>query len=155
LAILLGVGVAAMLLAGCGSDSDTTTESEPLTKAAFIKQGDALCKESNDEIAAASKEFLESQGAKAGEFPSPAQIEQIGKEIFIPHIEERVDGLRELSPPVGDEAQVEAILVATEDGLVTAKKISKSLFASGAKNYPFAKSNKLMSAYGFEVCPSI
>lgn len=156
-AILLAVGVVAMLAVGCGgSDNDTVAETEstpPPTKAAFIKQGDALCEKSNDEIGAESKKFLESEGLKTGELPNQAQLKQIGEEIYIPQLEKRLEGLRELTPPAGDEKEFEAILVATEDGLAAVKESSESYFSN--KSDPLAESKELILDYGFRVCGAI
>ena len=65
----VAAAVLAALVAGCGGGGDTTTdETVTLTKAEFIKQGDAICKEGNEEIEAGFEKFAEeNEIPKSGE----------------------------------------------------------------------------------------
>jgi len=146
LTAMLAGALALAAIAGCGgSDSE-----ESLSKAQYIKQGDAICQEAYDEYQSEYDAYAKEHGIKKGAFPSRKQLYEVMEEFYIPSREARLAGLQELNPPSADEDEVEAILAATEDGLEKANKNAQLLF--GETPYPFEKANDLSTAYGFEVC---
>ncbi|HSK49004.1 MAG TPA: hypothetical protein VK889_00770 [Solirubrobacterales bacterium] len=149
MAILAGVMALAMPIAGCGSSDDDET----LTKAEFIKQGDVICKQASDSIAPQYQAYIKKQGIKRNEFPTEKQGIEIAEQIYLPTVETRVEKLRELSPPSDEEDQVEAILIATEEGVEKAKKNIKALFGQGKD--PFEEAKTLSAKYGFKACATI
>ena len=62
-------------------------------------------------------------------------------------------GLQALPPPSGDEAQVQAIISAAQQGLDKLKADPSLITASGQDN-PFAEANKLAKQYGLTACAS-
>ena len=50
IAMLAGVMAIAIVAAGCGSSSDSTPTPFVLTKAEFIKQGDAICAKGSEAL---------------------------------------------------------------------------------------------------------
>ena len=137
---LLGGGCAliAAFAIGCGGSDDT------LTKAEFLKQGNAICAKGNKEIdAAANKTF------KKGQEPSKAQITKFAEDTLIPSVEEQVSGLRDLNPPSADEDQVNKILDEADSALDKTKD-DPSIFASNQD--PFKKANQLATDYGLKAC---
>src|SRR3712207_254916 len=105
------LAVAALAASGCGDDDNDDGGSgggggEALTKAEFLEQGNKVCAEGNRELDAAF--------ADLGPGTGPEEIEAFATETLVPNIEEQIAGLRELTPPEGDEAEVEAILAAAE-----------------------------------------
>jgi hypothetical protein len=105
----------ALFVLGCGDDeevSSTTTTSEPLTRAEFVRQADQICLSGDSQIEAAGDDLLAS-----GEKPSPADVRRIALRIVVPGLEAEVRAIRALGAPPGDEAEVGRILSATERGI--------------------------------------
>jgi hypothetical protein len=137
LAAVLAVG---LVVAACGSSSDD----DALTKAEFLKQGNAICAKGNKEIdAAANKTFTK------GQQPSKAQITKFAEDTLIPSVEGQIDDLRDLTPPSADEDQVNKILDEAESA-VDKTKDDPSVFAQNQD--PFKKANQLAIDYGLKEC---
>jgi hypothetical protein len=144
-----GLAVAAILTVGlvlvaCGSSNDNSTTA--LSKAAFLKQGNAICKRGNQQINAASKTAFTSKK------PSQAELNKFVNGTLIPAIQGQISGVKALAPPTGDEAKVKAIVDSAQAALDKGKK-DPTLFTSN-KGDPFAQANKLATAYGLTVCGS-
>jgi hypothetical protein len=132
---------AGAIATGCGSsdgNSDSTTTAS-LTKAEWIAKADAICKQGNQEINQATKQF---QGK-----PTQAQFDQFATDTLAPSVQKQVDQIRALSAPGGNEAQVNAILDAAEADVNKVKANPSSI-----QGDPFADANKLARAYGLKVC---
>jgi hypothetical protein len=147
-----GLAVAATLTVGlvlvaCGSSNDNSTTTIALTKAAFLKQGNAICKKGNQQInQAANKQFPK------GEKHTKADYNKFATDTVIPSIQSQIDGIRALGAPTGDEAKVTAIVDSAQADLDKTKQ-DPTLFTSN-KADPFAATNKLANAYGLKVCGS-
>jgi hypothetical protein len=137
--------VGAVLLAfvmgsGCGSDSSSTA----LTKAQFVKQGNAICKEweagRNAAIAAVGQKF-------SGKTSNAAKEKAILM-ILSPY-EEAIGRLEELSAPSGDDAQIEAILASMHEAAGKVKADPGTALVSGL---PFRQANKRVEDYGLNRC---
>jgi hypothetical protein len=148
-ALLAGLAVLAalgMIVTGCGSDDDGET-TETLTKAEFIKQGDAICKKASEESQSGAEEF-----AKENDFTlekaSKDQIEEAVVEVLVPNLNQQAEDLEALGAPEGDEEQAEEIIVALEDAADKIEDEPKLIFEGEA----LAEPGKLAGAYGFKVC---
>ena len=135
-----GVCALAAAAIGCGGDDD-----EALTKAQFLKQGNAICKKGNKEIDKAAKKTFTSNKR-----PSTAEITKFAEDTLIPSVEEQISGIRDLNPPSADEDQVDSILDEAESAL-DKTKADPSIFAN-EKNDPFKKANQDAKAYGLTEC---
>jgi hypothetical protein len=145
IAALLIVGLAA---AGCGSSSSSsssTSTTAAITKAAFLKQGNAICKKGNQEINAEGKKVF-SKTKK----PTQAQMTQFATATLIPHIQAEISGIKALGAPKGDEAQVNAMVASAQSALDQGKK-NPTLLVSNNSNL-FKHTNQLTNAYGLTVC---
>jgi hypothetical protein len=142
--VVIGMAVA---LTACGSSSSDS--STALTKAEFLKQGNAICRRGNKEIGeAAEKEFPHSGGK-----PNEAKLEQFANQRIIPNIESQVQGISDLPAPEGDAAQVEAIVEAAEASIEKAKEDPSLMIDEGGED-PFAKPDELATEYGLTACAS-
>lgn len=131
-----------------GADGDGG--SAPLSKAQFIKQGDAICQQVPTRYGKLLQEF--EKEAKTEGKPKPSTAEGNLK-AAVPPLPEAAEELEDLSPPAGDEEKAEAIVAALEaaaEGLEA--KPSSEL--SGPKS-PFAEFQKLTNEYGFKVCSQL
>jgi hypothetical protein len=126
-----------LVLAGCGGGDDN------LTKAEFIKQADAICKQGNQRINAAAKDVFTTK-----QEPSQAQLKQFATETLIPDVQGQVDEVRALNEPSDDEAQVNEFLDSAQSELDKGKK--DPLYMTTDKS--FSKANQLGKQYGFKVC---
>lgn len=141
----------ALIAAGCGSSDNTESTATALTKAEFLKQGNAICAKGNEEIEEEFETFVKKSNLKKSEEPSNAEKEEIAENILIPKIQQQIDGIRALGAPEGEEEQVEEILDAAEEAL---NKVEEDpvAFISEENNQAFEKVNQLSREYGLTVC---
>lgn len=116
-------------------------------KAEFIAQADQICAET---AARTEKAIREVTGGKQ---PTSSQLEEVAQ-LTASYIEDQVSAIRVLTPPDGDEEQVEAILVAAAEGAGELRDDPQSLAGDGVPNESLAEANDLAVAYGLTVCGS-
>lgn len=163
IATLLALAAFAVLVAGCGSSGGGSSSSgesssaggegsSSLTKAELIKQGDAICKQGNEDVEGEANEFAKENGIDVNK-PSTSEQEEVVSEVIGPAIMRQAEKIAELGAPSGEEEEVEAIVAAVEAGAEEAEQEPGSIL-NGKGGGPFAEANKLASAYGFKVCGS-
>ena len=153
LAACMAVG---LIAAGCGGDDETTTtsagasgasgatgEQGALTKAAFLKQGNAICAKGNKE--------LDSAFNSLGKNASQADQEKVVTDTVVPNIQGQIDDIDAFTPPKGDEGEVQSIVDSAEAALGKIKADPSLLTEQGGSD-PFAEVNKKLKAYGLNVC---
>lgn len=138
---ILGLAVVAVLMAaGCGGGGSDET----VTKADFVRQGNAICGKWQQ---ARGKAFQE----VSAKFKPP--VTQAKKEkavlLILQPYEDAIEGLKELDPPQGEEEKVEAMIEAMEEGWEQGQANPGTLLSSEA---PFVKANKLVEEYGLKEC---
>jgi hypothetical protein len=147
LAALAALVALAAVAAGCGGGGDTTDETVTLTKTEFIKQGDAICKQGNDESEKEAEEFAEDNGFEL-EKASKEQLEEAVGEVLVPNLEQQTEELKALGAPKGDEDKVEAIITSLEDATGEIEDDPGIVFQGEVLKKP----SKLAEEYGFKVC---
>jgi len=147
LALLAAVAAIAMIAAGCGSSDD---DSSALTKAEFVKQGNAICAKGNKEIEGEFEGFAKEHNLSGDKEPSKEVLGEAAEDIVIPSVNVQVEELRELEAPSGEEDQVDEILTAAEEALETGEEDPVAL--TNEDEDPFAKANKLAQDYGLARC---
>jgi hypothetical protein len=153
--MLAGVVALAIFTLGCGSgdEADTaagdTTEEVQLTKTQLVKQADAACTKQNETLTTHFGEYSLDNPIKEGEL-TKAQSEEFSEEFFIPYVESRIELMQELNVPAAEQAELEAIITATEDGLMQAKENVES--GSMTNQDPLAKAEALSRKFGFKIC---
>ena len=147
---LIGAVVAfAALAAGCGSSS-TTDSGASLSKAEFVKQGNAICEAGNKEINTGFEEFSKENEFSKKNQPTQADFEEGAQEIVVPSVSKQIDQIRELGAPEGEEEKVEAFLENAEAQLEKGEE-DPSLLADENNNL-FASVNKEGKALGLTAC---
>lgn len=138
-------GAVAVLAWGCGGGGGSSSEAPPLTKAAFVKRANALCKSAEEKRGKTIKAALSKvpRGVKA----SIAEQEEVVLAALPPY-DLLAEEFGELSAPKGDEGQVEAILASLEASVERARSEPRSALDDAA----FQKFNKEVSAYGLSAC---
>ena len=141
---LLAIVALALIGSGCGDDDESgDSGGESLTKAEYVKEGNAICSAGTAEIAAAAQE------RGLGPSSTEAEVAAFATEVLIPSATDQVEQLRELTPPEGDEETVQEFLDASDEGIATLEE-DPAAFGSGPD--PFAEANKLLNDYGLTVC---
>jgi hypothetical protein len=152
--LLVSIGGAiavALIAAGCGSSGDSATNSTAtLTKAEFVKQGNAICAAGNKEINAGFENFFKENEFSKKKQPTQAQIEEGTEEFVVPSIRKQIDELGELSAPEAEEQQFETLLENAEAQLEKGEE-DPSLLAD-ENNHLFASVNKEAKALGLVRC---
>jgi hypothetical protein len=147
--LLAAVAAIAMIVAGCGGSSDSSESTSSLTKAQFLKQGNAVCAKGNKEIQEGFEEFEKESGSQNKQ-PTKAQLTEAIETIVLPGVGKQVEGIKALPAPNGEEAEVEAITDAAEEALEKGEEDPVALTTEKAD--PFAKANKLANEYGLVKC---
>lgn len=144
-AIAVCLALAALIAVGCGGDGEAASTDAPLTKAEFIKKGDAFCEKAEKKFPAELRAF--GQERKVTGSLTKAQGEEAVQTVLIPSLQAQADQLEQLGAPSGDEDQVEAIVGGLQKVLAKGEEDSSEI---GAR--PLSAIAKLAKEYGFEVC---
>lgn len=149
---LFGV-LAIALVAGCGGSSDSSGSesseaSSSLTKAEFVKQGDAICKKGDAAIEEEANEFAAENNIDTKN-PTESDQEEVIEQVVGPAIKHQGEEIAELGAPSGEEEEVEAIVSAVETG---AEEVEEDPAAILKGKNPLGEAARLAKAYGFKVC---
>lgn len=130
-------------------ESGEESSGKPLSKKAMIKEGDAVC----GKIPAGyneKREALEKELKKKGKKPTKSEE---NLKAAVPPIYVAIEGFEKLTPPQGDEAEIEAIVKALESAAKGLEEKPESEL-SGPKS-PFNEFQELTKRYGFEFCSQL
>lgn len=147
LAVLAALVALAAIVAGCGGGDDSDTSGDSLTKAEFIKQGDAICEKANKQSEAEAEKFSKENDFSL-ERPSKEQLEEAVTEILVPNFNRQVEDLKALEAPEGDEEQAEEIISSLDDAAAEIEEDPSLVFEEQVLKEPA----ELAEDYGFEVC---
>jgi hypothetical protein len=146
----IGGGLAALLVlavVGCGGGCETTEAA--MTKAQFIKRGDAICQAAQQKkekaVVAMAKE-LATEG-KGIEDLSHKELDHVYLSLVLPPIKQATIELDELNQPAKDTPAEELV-----DSLSSAVKSIEEDPRRAFEATPYLHSDKLAYAYGFKVC---
>ncbi len=128
--------VIAMGAVGCGDDGPH------LTKAQFLKRGNAICAQ------AKAEQVRRASGHEKALVNSP-QVNDV-LPIFLPPMQKELRRLEALNPPQGDEEKIEAMLKWIKWGIKDANSDFLDLYAK--RSDPFRRADKEARAYGLDVC---
>lgn len=145
LVVLGALATLAMLIAGCGGGGDDTTVT--LTKVAFIKQGDAICKKGNAASGPEIEKFTKENGFTL-EKASEDQAEEVVTEVLVPNLQRQTEELDALGAPAGDEDEIDALVASLNEATSELEKDPSKYFEENA----LAKPIRLENAYGFKIC---
>lgn len=152
-ALLAAVVAALAVAAGCGSSDDggdTTEVAVAVTKAQLIKQGDAICKQGNEEIEEGFETYAEENDIPDGQEPSNEQGVEIVEQVLVPNLKTQSELIRGIGSPEGDEEEVGELLDSLDAAIEEAEDDPESLFNEDTD--PFGDANEKAQAYGFSEC---
>jgi len=135
----------ALVAIGCGGGGGTTEVA--LTKAQFIKRGDAVCREAQKpRTRAINAWFEENPTARKGEEPSTKELGELYLAVQLPVVKEASDELAALDPPAGD-IEAEKFVDLFSAAVRTIEEEPTRVFKKG-----YRSADKVALAYGFEDC---
>jgi hypothetical protein len=143
----IGMVAATCLVLGCGSSGGDST-SPPLTKAQFIKQGNAICAKFTKEREATLRSVAktlpdDSAGAEL-------RFREVVEQKVAPLLQEEAKELKALAEPERDRAEVTRML----DNFSRAGEVASEGDLSKALRSGYAAFEREAHAYGLEGCPS-
>ena len=141
-----GEGGADDVEANAGDEGGAT-----ITKAAFIKQGNAICAASQERIADQGTKFFD-RAEKTGK--NEGLEFEIIESVLAPEFQTLVDHLEALGVPSGDEEEVEAMIAAFQQRADLASEDPQGFFkAEGQTGGPLTvKAETLAKEYGLKAC---
>jgi hypothetical protein len=139
--------VAGIQAAGCGDDGGNggATQGPPPSKSEYIARGDQICAEGSLIIAQRFRQRFERQPE------GTTQVAEFSREVVVPVLERQLERLRALTPPPGDETEVDAIYDAVERGVAEVRRRPWVIGQPGVGGV-FEQANERARAYGFERC---
>jgi hypothetical protein len=146
---LFATALVGVLVAGCGS-SDDSESTASLSKAEFVKQGNAICSKGNAKLESEFEDFADEHNFKKNKKPSEAEFEEATETILIPGISNQVEEIRALGTPEGDEGEVDELLTGAEEAVEEGEEDPVG-FAEG-ESPKLKEVNKQAREYGLTVC---
>ena len=140
--LMLVVAGALLVVAGCGGSGSGSSEPR-LTKAEFLREGNAICAKGTRKIDHVGLTFFKTPGR-----PTAQETIAFATRVAVPTAQSEVDQLRTLRPPADDEATVKSLLDKTQ-AAVTRVRVDPSLL--GRPNGS-DEANALARAYGLSAC---
>jgi hypothetical protein len=139
--------VIAMIATGCGGGGSSTTAS--ITKAEFVKKGNAICTAGNKRDQTEFEAFAKESGLKEGEEPSKAQDEELAETILLPSVSQEIEEIKALGIPGEEGEGAEAVIESAEESIEKGEEEPAALVSS---EKTFKKTNELAHEYGLTVC---
>lgn len=147
--VAVGMLVAILALAGCGGGGETTSEATSLSKAEFIRQGDAICDKARKRKATALKVALDdvlSRDTTTEEIPL-AEQEELLFDVVLPPLEEMSSELSDLEVPGDPKA---AAVPRSFERTIDELKENPAMIAESEN--VFLEADRIAAAYGFQIC---
>lgn len=148
--LLAALVATAVIVAGCGSSSDTTESTASISKAEFLKQGNAICAAGNKEINEGFEKFF-SKNDRKHKKPTEAEFEEITNTVLAPSVSKQISEVRALGTPEGEEGEIDEFLTNAEEALEELEE-EPSLAGAEGKEEPFFTVNKEAAAIGLTAC---
>jgi len=141
--------LAGLVVAGCGSSNSSSTETTAaISKAEFVKQGNAVCVKGEKAQEAEVNAYVKKHGLEKQQ-PTKAQNAELVETILVPNIQSQIDGVKALGAPSGEEQQVSSALELSQQ---TLEKIEASPELAFGKENAFAAAGKQLHALGLKEC---
>lgn len=134
LSLLVGTAAVALLVAGCGGGSGTSTDAggeARLSHTEWVSQADAICSVDHEANAKRESEF---EGMVEGGLTT-AKVREEAAELIrgaVPSVETEFKGIRALRPPPEDEAEVIRVVGGLERTAQLDEKVAEALETGSA-----------------------
>jgi hypothetical protein len=151
-AVALAVLFGSLVIAGCGGGSSQSASTTTITKEQWVHKAFAICKRLGHEQQRQHYAFERAHGMDVGE-PGQREREKLNTVFVMPFVERKIDALRALPVPEGEQAKIDQILKSMEEGIRVSKAHPDWLAApTQAHPIPFTKTAELTAAYGIWDC---
>ena len=129
-----------------GDEGESSSGAAP-SKTAFIKEADKVCSKAELELSEEVVDFAKKNGIdiENEEEPSDDQKTEIYEQIVLPNIARQAEELSELTPPKGDEAEIEELTSTLSDE-------AESADPSNLDENTFEDASKMAQKYGLHSC---
>lgn len=155
--VAAALAVLVLVAGGCGSGDDGDGGGAPpqprMAKAQLAERLGDICQEHTDRQVIAVERFDREHGIPHGpahEKATAAQLERELVQVILPIVRDTIRDVRDLRPPVEEEARFEAFVAALEHG-VEASEDDPSWIATGATE-PFMQARAASAALGTYYC---
>ena len=149
-AVLLFCGL--FLVAGCGGGYSQPASTPKVTKERWVRKAFDICRRLGHEQQRGHYAFERAHGMKVGE-PGQREQEEVNTVFVMPFVERKIEALRALPVPEGEQAKIGQILKSMEEGIRLSKAHPDWLAApTKAHPEPFTKTTELTAAYGIWDC---
>jgi hypothetical protein len=144
LTVLAAMAVIGVVFAGCGDD-----DGEALSEDEFLRQGNTICAEGEEEIVGAAEELF-----GGGEEPTAEQISDFWNDVVRPRTQEQIDGIDDLEPPEDMQADVDELVDTARAALEELEERVQDdpIAAFESEDDPFAEANAMAEAIGLNDC---
>ncbi len=143
--LLAGPAVAALALAAAGGCLAAPRGSgEPLSRAAFIEQGNAICAKGNADIMAAAQ-------ASGAAWPPSGEAGEALFETVLTLVEQQIDGIDDLAPPADMQPAIDGAVADARAVLTEVEAAGSAAFFSSEED-PWAAVNAQMKELGLTAC---
>lgn len=144
--LALALAALAFAAAGCGGDDDEGTDTgatgatggaavAPLTEEEFVSQADEICSDAATQ--------LQEEGTPS----SPEELEGYVTDTLVPSVQDQLDAIGALTPPEGQEDEVEAFLDSAEQELDSIQADPASISEES-----FQETEQLAQEIGLDEC---
>ena len=146
--LLLGL----LAIASCGDGGSQSVSTTTITKEQWVHKAFAICKRLGHQQQRGHYAFERVHGMNVGE-PGQREQEQVNTVFVMPFVERKIDALRALPVPEGEQAKIDQILKSMEEGIRVSKAHPEWLAApTQAHPQPFTKTAELTADYGIWDC---
>jgi hypothetical protein len=136
---------------GSAGGSESGKSPVQSAKAKFIERANAICSRATSEALGAVGAQVKKKAKKGGPSESEVQAESIHT-AFLPAIQAEIEELEALTPPPGDEEQIEEFLDALQEGVDTSMETEYTPESVASFGQEFSDSSELAVEYGFTNC---
>lgn len=149
LAIPLAVAALAVIPAGCGGGSSGPTKAE------FVQQADAICRQVDARERVAKRKFWAGHPGVLGT-PQFRNEEEgwrtdVVEASVLPEVQKEAEELGRLPRPSGERRKIRTIVRALKDAVREGEKEPVALVGKNAVG-PFGRAERMARAYGFKAC---
>jgi hypothetical protein len=144
---VIAVVAIGLVASGCGGSkhaASTAAAKPALSKAQFVAEGNAVCTNGNQKLAATQRALEKTVGNHA---PTQAQLTAYVDGVFAPLIQTQIDQLKALGAPAGEQATITNVLDVAQADLNKVKSNPTALTERS-----FASFARLAHPYGLTAC---
>jgi hypothetical protein len=136
-----------LVLSSCGGGGE-----EALTKTQYVRRANAICTRFSKNLVRESEAFSKEHGLNTAAL-NQHEREQIILGVLLPNVEERLDELKELPAPKGEEAKTAQMISTQEVALEEARSHPvRSAAPIAHRGEPFRMAMDMTADYGIWLC---